>query len=60
MKRMIKSSNDWDKELHEYLKGKDTSDWAEMQTERQQRDIDRAGGYDKYIKQERKKRNSSY
>lgn len=60
MKRMIISSDDWYTQLRKDLEGVDTSDWAEMQTERQQRDIDRAGGYDKYIKQERKKRNTSY
>lgn len=60
MKRMIVSYDDWYTQLRKDLEDVDTSDWAEMQTEKQQRDIDRAGGYDKYIREERNKRNSSY
>jgi len=52
LKRVIRSDDFLSDEYKEILRRADTSDWAQMQTERQQDEIDRAGGYDRYLRKE--------
>lgn len=56
MKRVIRSDDFLSDEYKEILRKADTSDWSQMQTERQQDEVDRAGGYDRYLSEERKHR----
>lgn len=57
MKRMIRSSSNslFDEETERILREADTSDWAQMQSDYYEDEIDKAGGYDRYIANEKKR-----